>query len=151
MAGQDFNSRLSSHLQSSLPRPHWANRAGVSSGVQQMDNPDGSVESVPCSFPHCPSPGHCRSLPSSLSPYTLPPISVLSSLRQRNRGDHILPWCEILPLPIGLLLTLVSIFSKRGGHLPRMTVNTCLQIITNICLCSGMQNFQEFLSEKELF
>lgn len=74
------NSRLSSHFQPSLSRPLWDNGVGVDSGVHQMNCPDGSLESVPLSSTHCPSPAivgvsHLASLrifflPSQFTPHS---------------------------------------------------------------------------------
>lgn len=70
-----------------------------------MACPSGSLESV--SSPPT-SLGHYRSLPSGLFLHPPPPISVHTSLRQRNTTDHVLLWYKTLPLPTSLPLTLAE-------------------------------------------
>lgn len=126
MAGQDSQARPPSHLQSSLSGAGWANRLGVGSGVQQVAWPSGCLESVSSSPPI--SLGHYRSLPSGLFLHPPLPISVHTSLGQRNTTEHVLLWYNNLPLPTSLPLTLVSALSRGGSRLSEVMITLVFKL-----------------------
>lgn len=96
--------------------------------VQESNKRPGPVAVWSLSPPLRPSAWAITSLPSGLFLHPPLPISVHTSLRQRNTTDHVLLWYNNLPLPTSLPLTLVSALRRGGGHLSEVTMTLVFKL-----------------------